>query len=1334
MSLSNHYSKVVYLCLLASSVSLAGLAQPALSQAENVIPDTDGEAQLDEVPDSVTPIYPMDIAPLMEPVAPGFSPVDVSPSSVADGAVVQAESLPDLAAPEMDIPEVLPSEVAAPEMAVPEMAAPGATSEAAMPEGMALESAVPESSAPESSVPDTGPGSAVSQAAPAGLSTVPEILNPTVGTILEAPAATVIIRFQLGDNLSLQVNDRQIDPALVGRTETNETTGEVIQTWYGVALDAGENAITLVNENTGAVLSSVDVSVRGTPTELRLSSRESGIPADGRSVATVQGQLVDDAGNLSNWDSVVTLTATDGAFIGADQDPERPGFQVRSQNGRFTAELQSSLETGTVQLEATVAGLEAYNQVRFLTPQRPSIATGLVDLRLGARGTDFYSSFRDFLPLDEDYGYDLDLDAALFATGSIGEWLFTGAYNSDRRLNEDCRGEASLFGQGTQNCLANYPTYGDDASRNITAPSIDSVYLRFERNSPVDGANPDYAMWGDFNTEEFANTSQLFTATSRQLHGFKLNYNLGDLAVTGLYGNNIEGFQRDTLVPDGTSGFYFLSRRLLIAGTEEVFIEVEELDRPGTVLERRQLFRGADYQIDYDRGTLLFEDPVFQTSVGDFGTVLVQRIVTTYQFESADNDTNLIAGRLQYNLDRTLSQESWLGTSYLRENQGNRNFELYGADAQISFGDSSQLIAEIAHSSNDFELSGPISGTAYRLELDGDIGDSASGRVYWRSTDAGFSNGATTSFVPGQTRYGATAEVSLGETTQLRGQYDHEDNFGTAPRPLTSLSDLLEPRFSPLQGGIVDNSLTTYSLGLVQQLGDTDLEVDWFHRDRTDRVNPGQFTVSSDQLRTRLTTRIDDRLTVRAQNELNLSSGEDPIYPSRTLFGLDYRLVDGLTLSANQIFYGGNGLNGRNSITTVDLTGEHSLGPDTTIRGRFSSIGGQQLGGGIGVEHGLYVLPGLRVDLGYEHVFNSITSSTAAGAQFVQPFTPGDGASSLTTGSGNTYTLGVSYTDNPDLQASARLEHRTSSSRGDNTVFQASALGRLSPALTVLFDYQLANVANQNLRGLGNTSDLKLGLAFRDPNDDRVNGLVRYEHRLNPSSLPTNALFGATTETDEHLLTAEVLYAPNWQWELYGKYGFRTSSTTINRPAGVGGDFVSSNSVHLAQMRAMYRFAYSWDVVGEARWIGGPGGYGETGFSLEAGYYPTPDLRVYAGYSGGGAEDRDFGVNRSSGGFYLGVAAKLNGLFNGFGLQDVVPVQQAPSLLSEEAADAELLEADSAFDPANELTDASDPADELDPAGELADELIDASGDSVFEEGLSFDPTDEFADTPTDSF
>ena len=1088
-----------------------------------------------------------------------------------------------------------------------------------------------------------------------------EFLSPAAGAFLDIPATSVALRFPVGANIALLANGQIVDGSLVGRTETDPTTQMRTQTWYGVSLIPGQNTLEIISTETGEILKNLIISVRGQPDRLVLLAPRS-IPSDGRSVATIRGQLVDKVGNISRWDSLVTLQTSDGQFVGADQDPDRPGYQVAIQRGEFVAELQSSLESHLVQLKANAYGLETFGQIQFDTPQRPSLISGVVDLRLGAKGTDFYSSYRDFLPLDSNNSAEFDIDAAVFATGNIGEWLYTGAYNSDRTLNENCRGESALFGASDSNCSNLYPTYGDDSYTDVVAPSLDSVYLKLERNSPS-SVGIDYAMWGDFDTEEFSSTSQLFTATNRQLHGFKTNYNFGNLALTGLYANNVEGFQRDTIAPDGTSGLYFTSQRNLVPGSENVFLEVEELERPGTVLDRQPLARGADYDIDYDRGTLLFNDPILRTAVDSSGLLLVRRIVTTYQYEDG-GDTDILAGRLRYSLNRKQGQESWIGATYFNENQDTRDFSLYGADAQISLGENAQITAEIAESSSSFDTSDSVSGTAYRVEAEGDLGTRLSGRAYYRSTDAGFTNSATTSFVPGQTRYGTQLTGRIGKTTALRARYDHEDNFGTAPRVITNISDLLNGLNLPDRE--LDNSLTTYSVGLTQKLGRSTAEFDWIHRDRTDRL-AGDNDISSDQLRSRLTTPIADNLTLVAQNELNISSNVDPIYPSRTLLGLNWEAMPGLNVGLNQIFYGGGG-NSRGSATSLDITGEHTFDSDTTVRGRVSTIDGREIGGSIGLEQGIKLAPGLNLDLAYEKVFSTFGNSTAASTEFAQPFATGTNASALGLAGGETYSVGLSYTDSADFQASTRFEHR-SSARGSNTVFDLSALGRVSPALTVLGDYRLASAANQSISGLGPSSLLKLGLAYRKPQDDRFNALLRYEHRMNPNSIPTASSVGTSTETQEHLFAAEAIYAPNWRWEVYGKYALRNSRTAIN---GAGGDFSSSSTVQLAQARATYRLGYRWDAVAEARWVGARD-YSETGFALEGGYYPLPDLRLSAGYSAG-ANDQDFGENRSAGGFYIGATAKLSGLLNGFGTQPREPYQQRESVV--EVSDREISDSD----------------------------------------------------------
>jgi hypothetical protein len=1088
------------------------------------------------------------------------------------------------------------------------------------------------------------------------ISTAIKILTPTAENVVDVQATTVVVQFPVGSKVELRVNGALVDSSLIGRTETDATTNLITQTWYGVSLKEGANTISAQVVGATEPPVTVQVAVRGAPEKLTVETVESRIPADGRSTATVKGQLIDANGNRSNRDAIITLIPSAGEFVGTDFKPDQPGFQVEAKGGQFTASLRSQLKAETVTIRALANDLEAFTQLQFETALRPSLVTGVVDLRLGARGTNYYGSFRDFLPPDKDNTTQLDFHSAVFATGAIGEWLFTGAYNSSRSLNEDCNCDNRLF-RTYQSSEQNYPVYGDSSKVDVVAPSIDSLYVRLERSSPIPGASPDYAMWGDYSTEEFARRSQQFTSVTRQLHGFKANYNLGDLQITGFYGDHLEGFQRDTIAPDGTSGYYFLSRRILQPGSENVFIELEELNRPGTVLKRKQLNRGPDYEIDYDRGTLIFREPILRTDIDQTGQVLVRRIVVTYQYDSQDSDSNIYAGRLQYNLSRNLNTESWIGATYVQEHQGVRDFQLYGADALIALGDQGRLIAEYAHSSNDSDVVGKVRGDAYRLEAEGKITNEIQARAYYRFADTGFANNATISFVPGQTRYGAQVTAKVTPTTNVRVQYDQEDNFGIAPQPLDTFEELFAPRSEAIPGSKVDNSLTTISAGIQQRLGKATLDVDWIHRHREDRIPDSALSGSSNQLRSRFSVPIAKNLTFQAQNELSLSSQKDTVYPDRTILGLNWAVIPGVSVSLAQQFYSGGQYSG-NSITSLSVNGEHKLGSDTTLTGRYSILGGANemtTQGAIGLNNRWTIASGLRLNVAYEHVFGNFFGRTGAGQQYAQPFAFGQSASAIGFDGGDSYSVGLEYSDNPQFQASARYEHR-SSSGGSNTVISAGVTGKISPALTALVRYQQAGSSNQKLSGLGDTANLKLGLAYRDPNSDKFNALLRYEYRQNPSTIPDTILLGSGTGSQDHTFALETIYAPNWQWEFYGKYALRNSTSYI------ASDLAGTSTVNLAQLRATYRLGYSWDLVGEARLIS-QSSYKETGFVVETGYYLTPNLRLSAGYVFGKVDDRDFSGTRSAGGAYLGITVKLNELFDGFGQQKIAPRQAQESAM-----------------------------------------------------------------------
>lgn len=1140
------------------------------------------------------------------------------------------------------------------------------------------------------------------------------ILAPEGGTTSDR-TTNLIIQYNSGSAIEVRINGNALSPEIASTTEASEDN-TTTQVFYSIPLKSGDNEIT-VSAN-GGTPETIRLEVEEPEAQIELVPLgDPRIPADGRSTIELEGTITDEEGALITQNAVVTLTSSAGEFIGADYDEDEPGFQVLATDGRFSAKLKSSLDAQKVRVRAAIqrigqtsdfelaqkqseADLETYAQVEFITNLRPSLVSGVVDFRIGPAGTNFWGSRSIFLNPDViDEGYRADISAAVFATGSLGEWLFTGAVNSERPLNQTCDGITRLF-RGPQFCEQQYPTYGDSSTVDYTTPSINSFYARLERTSPVEGAGIDYFMWGDYRTPEFARLSQEFSGITRELNGFKGNFNLGNLQLSALFSPNVKGFQRDTIAPDGTSGYYFLSRRNLVPGSESIFVESEEINRPGTVLERKQLFRGPDYEIDYDRGTLLFRRPIPQTGIepteGRELTV-VRRIVATYQYEGNGENTFIYGGRAQYNFSFDSEAPIWAGVTYYKEDQDAQEYTLYGADFLVSLGkipdtdvDRGRIVGEFAHSdANNLSLLGGNStfallenptlnpkfnrsGSAYRLEFLGNLSEYITARAYYRSVDEDFINNATISYTPGQTRYGGEIAAELSPITTVRASYEFEENFGFAPFVRTSQLDLFNPAFdlfSPSaeapRGAPVNNELRTVRAGVVQEIGRADLSVEYINRLRTDDAG-STFDTNSNQIVTNLRVPIicaDDSeecesstLAFRAQNETNIGSN-DPLYPNRTTFGLDWVPNPGTTIRlAHQFLDGGN--LGYHSLTSLSTISERQLGENTTMTSRYSilsGINGVMGEGAIGFNHRMTLAPGLRVNLGYERVVNEFVSETAAGPRFIQPYAFGQSASSLGLTDGDSYSVGIEYTASPDFKASARLERRNSS-YGNNTVISAAAAGKISPALTALMRFQQASSATPYLAALGPTATLRLGVAYRDPNDDRFNALLRYEYRSNPTNIPETLLVTSGTSTVDHVLAAEAIYAPNWQWEFYGKYAMRNSTTFL------ANNFSNSSTIFLGQLRATYRFAYQWDATLEARTIGQPSAnFTEWGWAAELGFYPLPDLRLGVGYAFGSVDDRDFSGYRSKDGIYFGVTFKVNELFGGFGRQEVTPPQQEES-------------------------------------------------------------------------
>ena len=1064
-----------------------------------------------------------------------------------------------------------------------------------------------------------------------------KFLSPLPDTIMDIPAVSVVIQFPTGAEPELRLNGSIVDDALVGRTEEDPKSGLTTQYWYGIGLADGANRLTaraMLKNILGQEIA-LKLMVRGAPKKMVLRALRTRIPADGKSAVVIQGQLLDEHGNRSNRDAVISLNVSEGVLTGEDIDEDTPGLQLQATQGQFHATLRSGIKSGIARIRAVSNGLEAFTQVQFETALRPSLLSGVFDIRVGSRGTNLSNGFGTIRP-DEVDGTDFKFHSAMFATGPIGKWLFTGAYNTTNNINQRGNGASSVYRDYQPN-EQQYPLFGDSSSFVRLAESQDKFYARIERNQ-------DFAQWGDFNTTEFSEKTQQISGSTRQLHGFKMGFLGGRTQLTGFYGNNPEGFQRDLIVPDGTSGYYFFSHRLLIIGTENVTIESEKFNSPGSIVDVQPMQRGIDYEIDYDRGTLLFRHPLLRTDVDKYGDVLIHHIIITYQYESRDGSSNAYGTRLKYSFSRGQDKEGWLGGTFVRTNQGSRKFELFGADALLPIRGGS-LTAELAHSKGDTEFYGATSGSAYRLELEKNSAKLKT-HAYYRATDAGFSNDATTSFIPGQKRYGLTINSPLSPSTDLRLQYDHESNRGITPRQLDSLSDLLNPGSSSVPGAQTDNVFQSFTAGLHQSIGRSHLGFDWVMRNRTDNLNPALIGGNSNQLETKFDTPLGKKLTFQVLNSTSLSKGTDAIFPDRTALGIGWDATPGVKLRLSQTFYSTGNYAGK-GITSLETNGTYKPGANTELLSRFAVLGSQgglSGEGSVGLNHFWVLSRGFKMNLNYEHVMGSLLGRTSAGNSFAQPFGVGQSSAGAGANGGTSYGVAFEYNRSSDFKAGARYENRLAND-GRNTVITFAANGKLTRSLSSLLRFQQASSANQTLGGLGDSAIMRLGIAYRDPLRDNFNALMRYDYRKNINVLPDSLLTSSGTGGEDHTVAVEMAYAPSWKWEFYNKWAVRHSFTRL------ASDYNSVGTIALVQGRAVYRMNYKMDVAVEGRWLDQrTAGFSAAGFSLEGGYWMTPDFRLAAGYGFGKADDKDFYGARSNGGLFFGISAKISDLF-GFGRQ-----------------------------------------------------------------------------------
>lgn len=333
---------------------------------------------------------------------------------------------------------------------------------------------------------------------------------------------------------------------------------------------------------------------------------------------------------------------------------------------------------------------------------------------------------------------------AFFAKGMVkGEWLMTLAVDTDKTRSDR---DGDFLTEIDPN--AYYTLYGDASYQSLDGSSRYPLFLKLEKDTA-------YALFGDFET---GLQEGKLTQYSRRFSGFKSEYLGETFQVQAFIAETNQGFGKDELPADGTSGPYRLSNTDILAQSETIIVETRDRVRADVILERRELIRFRDYTLDYLTGELIFKFPVALSDANFNPNVIVIDYETSEKIEG-----NLtLGGRAQATL---MDGNLRLGVNVISENgsslQAGSLKRLAGVDGLLTLGAGTELRLEYAIS-DDVATAGMREAKLAELVH---TSRTVSGEAYYREEEAGFGLGQTNSNTNSVRRYGLRGSIRLSEFT-----------------------------------------------------------------------------------------------------------------------------------------------------------------------------------------------------------------------------------------------------------------------------------------------------------------------------------------------------------------------------------------------------------------------------------------------------------------------------------------------------------------------------------------------------------------------------------------
>lgn len=595
-----------------------------------------------------------------------------------------------------------------------------------------------------------------------------EFLFPGIDYNPRAPAVRVVVRHEIDQRVELFADGETIGPLAFDGAKPAADSTFAVSIWRGIPLKGDTTLLTaIVRDEAGNVVTELSRSVEyaAGPFRAEIVSEQSTLIADGANRPVLAVRLTDRRGlpvraGVSGvvsvnapYESATVLERLQLEQIGSPLGGA-PTWTVRGDEGIALVELAPTLVSGPLRLRFEFADRDMTRTQEidsWIVPgDQEWTVVGLAEGSLGAR------SVADAMETSGDFDSDLGDDAriAFYARGKVlGSVLLTVAYDS-----AGDKDERDLLGFIDPD--AYYTVFADRSSRRFDAASQDRLYVRIETGTF-------YAIYGDILTG-FDQTQ--LARYERAVTGFRAEGRMGDVHAQAFAAETKTRFRRDEIQGAGISGPYRLSTRSIVPNSERVTIEVRDRFRSELVLERRELVRFVDYDIDLLSGTVTFAQPVLSRDAG----LNPQFIVFEYEADQLGSTGRWNGG---VRGDVTVANGSLrFGASAISDGDDTERTRILGADARLQLGASTEIRAEVGASQRDGETS-----TAWLLEAEHHTGD-LDIIAYTRSIDAQYGTGQQSIAERGRSKLGIDARYRLQEDLTIDGSVWRDDSLTDARR------------------------------------------------------------------------------------------------------------------------------------------------------------------------------------------------------------------------------------------------------------------------------------------------------------------------------------------------------------------------------------------------------------------------------------------------------------------------------------------------------------------------------------------------------------------------